>query len=55
MRVVDLGGYRQQVDGEREYRFRHRDTPKDARELMALARDIEWEDKIILDRSHNDD
>lgn len=45
-------GYRRRVDGW-EYRGKRRDMPHDAARLLELVRDIELEDRIILDRTDN--
>ena len=45
-------GYRRRVDAW-EYRAKRRDLPADAARLLALARDIELEERIILDRTDN--
>lgn len=45
-------GYRRRVDAL-EYRRKHRDVPHDAARLLELARDIELEERIILDRTDN--
>lgn len=45
-------GYRRRVDAW-EYRSKRRDIPRDAERLLELARDIELEDRIILDRTDN--
>lgn len=42
-------GYRRRVDAW-EYRSKRRDMPRDADRLLELARDIELEERIILDR-----
>jgi hypothetical protein len=52
--AVDFEGYRRRVDAF-EYRPKHRDTPSDIRELLELAREIEWTDKVIVDRADNDE
>lgn len=45
-----FAGYQRRLDVF-DYRGKHRDLPRDIGNLLALARDIELEDKIILDRS----
>ncbi len=45
-------GYRRRVDAW-EYRSKRRDVPRDAARLLELVRDIELEDRIILDRTDN--
>lgn len=45
-------GYRRRVDAW-EYRGKRRDMPHDAARLLELVRDIELEDRIILDRTDN--
>lgn len=45
-------GYRRRVDAW-EYRAKRRDIPRDAAHLLELARDIELEERIILDRTDN--
>ena len=44
--------YRRRVDGL-EYRRRREDVPRDAGALLALVRDIELEERIIIDRTDN--
>lgn len=43
-------GYCRRVDGW-DYRAKRRDVPHDAATLLELARDIELEERIILDRT----
>lgn len=54
MWVPTFEGYRRRLDGF-EYRAKRRDVPKDVAVLLELARDIELEDRIILDRTDNDE
>lgn len=51
--MLDFGQYRRRVDEGLDYRGRRRDTPHDVTALLALARDIELEERIILDRTDN--
>ncbi len=52
MKVVTFNSYcRTQADFD--YRAKLRDIPRDMASLLALARDIELEDRIILDREHD--
>lgn len=44
--------YVRRVDGL-EYRRKRRDVPRDAGALLALVRDLELEERIILDRTDN--
>lgn len=50
----DFRGYVRRLDGW-EYRAKRLDIPKDSAALLALARDIELEERIILDRTDNDE
>lgn len=47
-----FNGYKRRLDVF-DFHGKHRDLPRDIERLLALARDIELEDKIILDRSDN--
>lgn len=48
----DFDQYRRRVDGF-EFRARRRDMPRDVALLLELARDIELEERIILDLTDN--
>lgn len=48
----DFQGYKRRLDAW-EYRAKRRDMPRDVGTLLELARDIELEERIILDRSDN--
>lgn len=48
---IDFEGYRRRVDAF-DYRAKRRDVPHDMAELLALSRDIELEDIIIVDSEH---
>ncbi len=48
----DFDQYRRRVDGF-EYRAKRRDVPRDVALLLELARDIELEERIILDLTDN--
>lgn len=52
MREPTFGGYKRRLDAY-EYRARRHDVPHDVAALLALARDIELEERIILDRTDN--
>lgn len=47
-----FAGYRRRLDVV-EYQGKRHDVPHDAARLLALVRDIELEDRIILDRTDN--
>ena len=49
---IDFEGYRRRLDGF-EYRGKRHDVPRDVARLLELARAIELEERIILDRSDN--
>ncbi len=55
MWLLSLAGYRRHVDDAGDGRLKRRDVPHDVAELMELARDIEFEDKIIVDVEHYDE
>lgn len=48
----DFEGYKRRVDGW-EYRAKRRDVPRDVARLLELARAIELEDRISLDKMEN--
>lgn len=50
----DFRGYVRRLDGW-EYRAKRLDMPRDSAALLELARDIELEERIILDRTDNDE
>lgn len=52
MREPTFSGYKRRLDAY-DYRAKQRDVPRDAASLLALVRDIELEDRIILDRTDN--
>ncbi len=52
MREPTFGGYKRRLDAV-EYRGKRHDVPRDVTDLLALVRDIELEDRIILDRTDN--
>jgi hypothetical protein len=45
---IDFDGYRRRIDAF-DYRARRHDLPHDVVELLALSRDIELSDKIVVD------
>ncbi len=49
---LSLGGYRRHVDDAGVGKLKRRDMPHDVTELLALVRDLEFEDKIIVDSEH---
>lgn len=52
MREPTFGGYKRRLDAY-EYQAKRRDVPHDVASLLELARDIELEERIILDRMDN--
>jgi hypothetical protein len=52
MREPTFGGYKRRLDAT-EYRGKRHDVPRDVARLLELVRDIELEDRIILDRTDN--
>lgn len=52
MRDPSFGGYKRRLEAY-DYRAKRNDVPHDAAALLALVRDIELEDRIILDRTDN--
>jgi hypothetical protein len=49
---VEFEAYMRRVDGF-DYRAKRRDMPQDIAELLELAREIELEDRIIVDLEHD--
>ncbi len=52
MWLLSFAGYRRHVDDAGDGRLKRRDVPHDVTELLALVRDLEFEDKIIVDSEH---
>ncbi len=52
MREPTFGGYKRRLDAV-DYRGKRHDVPHDVASLLALVKDIELEERIILDRTDN--
>lgn len=50
MREPTFGGYKRRLDAV-DYHGKRHDVPHDVERLLELVRDIELEDRIILDRT----
>lgn len=49
MGLLTFGGYKRRLDAL-EYRAKRHDVPQDAARLLELVRELELDDRIILDR-----